>query len=727
MSQVFPCFATCPKGLEDLLSKEISDSGAEITGNSISVVYFGADIAQLYRLCLWTRVANRVFLRLLSTDQSPPIENDLALYSSISGIPWEDYLDPEKTIAVDFIGTNKAINNTQFGAVRVKDAVVDRLRDKLGRRPDVAKIDPDIRIQVRLAKGKVQVGLDMAGQSLHQRGYRQLQGAAPIKENLAAAILMRLDWANLSQQGFKLVDPMCGSGTFLIEAALIHLNCAPGLWRSRFGFHAWLGHNEALWQEIRSEAQVSFDRRRGKIESPCILGFDQSPKMVDHAKVNCAEIDLLSLIDVQVGDVANFQLPESWRDARGLVLCNPPYGERLGEVEALRSTYFELANAVKRICPNWVFGVFTGNSELAREMRMRPKKINKFHNGALPCELFVYDVLPESEAKLRKDFNTVTLDQLSEGALMVFNRMVKNQRKLQDWIKQQGIEAYRVYDADMPEYSAAVDVYGGQIHVQEYAAPKSISVDSSQRRLRELLMATAAVFGCSPTAISVKTRQKNSGKQQYEKLGDNGKFFDVAEGQARYRVNLWDYLDTGVFLDHRPLRLRLYQEAGGKRFLNLFCYTATATVQAALGGASASVSVDMSRTYLDWAAQNLALNRIKGERHKLVHGDCLKWLDQCREGFDLIMLDPPTFSNSKRMEGVLDVQRDHVALIARCMELLSPSGTLYFSNNSRGFKLDETLVPRYQVIDITAATIDRDFQRNPKIHRCFAIKHSQGT
>lgn len=717
-------FATCPKGLEDLLQDEVRQAGATDARVSIGVVYFTADTLCAYRLCLWSRVANRVFLQLLAADNSPPMESDLALYTTVAQLPWEAHLAADTTFAVDFIGTNKAIANTQFGAVRVKDAIVDRMRDVLGVRPNIDKANPNIRVQARLSKGRLQLGLDLSGDSLHQRGYREEQGVAPLKENLAAAILLRAGWPQLAQADAKLIDPMCGSGTFLIEAALMMLDCAPGLFRQHFGFTSWVQFNETEWLGLKVEAQARFDAGRHRITDVRLRGSDVNPRMIRMVRHNLQQAGLSQYIDLDVKPVVEFELPESWQQQTGLVICNPPYGERLGELDSLRETYHELAARVKSQCSGWQLAVFTGNVELAKEMRMRPKRINKFLNGALPCELYLFDILSAETAVLRKDHDVVEESHLSEGALMVANRIRKNQRKLKSWIAKEKIQAYRIYDADLPEYSAAIDLYGDEVHIQEYAAPKQIAADAAQRRLRELVMAAAYVFNKNPKLIALKTRQKNSGKLQYEKLGEKKQFQQVEEGGAKLWVNLWDYLDTGLFLDHRLLRSRVAAAAVGKRFLNLFCYTASATVRAALAGAGDSVSVDMSNTYLDWAARNLELNKINPARHQLVQADCLRWLDMCEEGFDIIMLDPPTFSNSKRMDGVLDVQRDHVSLINQSMAILNPGGTLYFSTNLRGFKLDQSSLSHYQVLDITAQTIDVDYARNTKIHHCFEIRHN---
>lgn len=717
--------ATCPKGLEDLLVRELEFLAAESVQVTIGAVYFSGPLNVAYGLCIWSRVANRVLLLLNDIAESPPIATELALYSAVAAIPWEAHMTGDTTFAVDFIGTNKAITNTQYGAVRVKDAIVDRMRTKVGRRPDVDKAQPQLRIQARLAKGQIQLALDLSGGSLHQRGYRLEQGAAPLKENLAAGILLRLGWPEMARSGACLIDPMCGSGTLLIEAAMMACDLAPGLLRTRnggnWGFTHWLGDKPELWRELMADAESRAEAGTRQIEGGRFWGADQHVRMLQYAKANAARAGVAGLIGFTQSDIQRFEKPDSMTGT-GLMLCNPPYGERLGEVEELKGTYLALADMSKRQCPGWLLAVFTGNPELAKEMRLRPKRVNKFFNGPLPCELYLYELLSVEQATLRRDRDFVREEDLSEGALMVANRIKKNLRKLAPWVKTADTNAYRVYDADLPEYAAAVDLYDGRVHVQEYAAPKTIPEEVAQRRLRELLSAVAYVFAIAQKSVAVKTRQRNKGAQQYEKLGESGEFFVVEEGQGKFWVNLHDYLDSGLFLDHRPLRKRICAEARGKRFLNLFCYTASATVHAALGGATQSVSVDMSNTYLDWAQRNFALNSINSDRHQLVQADCLKWLQQCRQGFDLIMLDPPTFSNSKRMEGVLDVQRDHVAMIKRCMELLAPGGKLYFSTNLRSFKLDIEALGGYAIDDISAQTIDLDFSRNNKIHRCFLLQ-----
>ncbi len=273
----------------------------------------------------------------------------------------------------------------------------------------------------------------------------------------------------------------------------------------------------------------------------------------------------------------------------------------------------------------------------------------------------------------------------------------------------------------MPEYALAVDLYRDWVHVQEYAPPRSIDPQKAQERLLDALAAIPQALQLPRERVVVKRRERQSGTRQYERQASQGQFLEVAEGGVKLLVNLTDYLDTGLFLDHRPLRLQIQREAAGKRFLNLFCYTATATVHAAKGGARSTTSVDLSKTYLDWARRNLALNGFS-ERQRLAQGDVMAWLAEDRGEYDLIFIDPPTFSNSKRMEGVFDVQRDHVALLDLAMARLARGGRLYFSNNFRKFVLDEGLAVRYRVEEISASTIDEDFRRNPRIHRAWKFQ-----
>ena len=313
---------------------------------------------------------------------------------------------------------------------------------------------------------------------------------------------------------------------------------------------------------------------------------------------------------------------------------------------------------------------------------------------------------------------------------MFGNRITKNLKQLKNWAERESVSCYRIYDADMPEYSFAIDRYAEAdsdrvwLYVQEYAAPKTIEPESVLRRRNEALSALPGATGIPAERIHLRQRRRTARGEQYEKLGESGDFRLVEESGLRFYVNFTDYLDTGLFLDHRITRQRLRESAARCRFLNLFAYTGSATVYAAAGRARATTTVDMSATYLEWAQRNLAVNGFSGREHEFIREDCIAWLKTAvaeRRQFDLIFLDPPTFSNSKRMDDILDVQRDHAALVDRCMALLAPGGTLVFSNNAQKFKLDPAIEANYRVEDITRATLPRDFERNPKIHQCWEI------
>ena len=305
---------------------------------------------------------------------------------------------------------------------------------------------------------------------------------------------------------------------------------------------------------------------------------------------------------------------------------------------------------------------------------------------------------------------------------MVLNRLKKNQRKLDGWRKKSGITCYRLYDADIPEYAVAVDIYEQSIYVQEYAPPNTISEKIARERFAEIKLAIKEFSATFKGKIYYKERRRQKGDSQYERLNEGvSDTLQVGEGKAQFEVNLSDYLDTGLFLDHRPVRSLIGDLAAGKRFLNLFCYTAAASVQAALAGASSSLSIDMSNTYLDWAQRNFDLNSLRAGKHKLLRADCLKWLEAEGEQYDVIFLDPPTFSNSKKMDTVLDIQRDHGDLIRASMGKLASGGTLVFSNNFRKFKMDELTLRQFDCENITPKTLDIDFERNPRIHNVWLI------
>jgi 23S rRNA (guanine2445-N2)-methyltransferase / 23S rRNA (guanine2069-N7)-methyltransferase len=707
--------ATCPKGLELLLVDELTALGAFNAKETVAAVYFQGSKEVAYRACLWSRLANRILMPLHSFMLN---ESD-DLYQQCNDITWETHFSAAQSIAIDFIGTSRFIDNTMYGSQRVKDAIVDRIRRIEGERPNVDTKNPDIRIQVRQHKGRVSVSLDISGESLHRRGYRTGQGSAPIKENLAVALLLRAGWpAIIAQQG-ALLDPMCGSGTLLIEGAMMAADIAPGIRRERYGFDQWLQHDADLWQTLVDEAH---QRKAIGLEnlSLDIRGYDANPRVLEYTVKNIENAGLDDHIRLAHKPIDQFGKPTA---ERGLLLTNPPYGERLGEVEELVPLYQKLGAVLQKNFQGWKAAIFTGNVDLGRQTDLSPTKQYSLFNGTIPCKLLVFEDMTSKSAKIQARLNTpAPVKHVTAGASMVLNRLKKNQRKLDNWLKKSGISCFRLYDADIPEYAVAIDIYDQSIYVQEYAPPSTISDKLARERFAEIKVAVKAFSANYEGKVYYKERRRQKGDSQYQRLSDGpSDTKKVTEGRAIFEVNFSDYLDTGLFLDHRPVRTLIADLVSGKRFLNLFCYTAAASVQAALAGAKSTLSVDMSNTYLDWAQRNFDLNSLHGGKHKLLRADCLKWLETESEQFDVIFLDPPTFSNSKKMDSILDIQRDHGDLIRSSMAKLADGGTLIFSNNFRKFKMDELTLRQFNCDNITAQTLDADFVRNPRIHNVWLI------
>ncbi|WP_372738103.1 bifunctional 23S rRNA (guanine(2069)-N(7))-methyltransferase RlmK/23S rRNA (guanine(2445)-N(2))-methyltransferase RlmL [Neptunomonas sp.] len=716
-------FATCPKGLEILLVAELTDLGATEVKQTATGAEFYGELEQAYRACLWSRLANRILLPLVEEN----VETADQLYTAVQSVDWLQHMAEEGTLLVAFTGKTDAINHTHFGALKVKDAIVDQIRDKTGMRPGVDRENPDLRVHAHIYRGKLSLSLDLSGGSLHRRGYRTRAGAAPLKENLAAVILRRAHWPEIAVDHPVLFDPMCGSGTLVIEGAMMAADIAPGLLREQFGFERWKQHQASLWQSLLDEAAERKTAGLAAVSSR-FYGSDQDSSVLALAKENAERAGVAQLISFKKGSVEQMVVPEN---APGLMVTNPPYGERMGDGSELMFLYRQIGDALKQDFAGWQAAIFTGNPELCQVVGLKADKTYSLNNGPIDGRLFLYTLYADrtdtqKDEQLNQqhgEHEVVAANVLSDTAQMFANRLKKNLKSLRKWQKQQNIDCYRLYDADMPEYAVAVDLYNDWVHVQEYAAPASIDKVKAFERLKDVLAAIPEALGVNPRKVVLKQRKRQSGSDQYGKQASVGRFFEVQEYGCRLRVNLHDYLDTGLFLDHRPVRHQIQQQAAGKDFLNLFCYTASASVHAGVGGAKSTTSVDMSATYLQWAMKNMALNGFNSKEHHFIEADCLTWLKKQRKPeYDLIFMDPPTFSNSKKMLDVLDVQRDHVDLIKLAMRLLRKDGVLIFSNNYRRFKLDYELLAGFDIREITSQTIDPDFKRNTRIHSCFEIR-----
>jgi len=708
--------ATAPVGAASVLAEELAAFGASDIRERSHDVKFQGTLDVGYRACLWSRTATRVLLSLGSVDAT----SSKNLFDAVKRMDWREHLAPGATLACDCSGGNESIRHTIYGSQLLKDAVCDSLRDATGERPNIRPERPDVLLHLHVEGPAALVSVDFSGESLHRRGYRIDGGRAPLKENVAAAVLLRAGWPAVNAAGGLLVDPLCGSGTFLTEAAMIAADAAPALNREYFGFSGWRGHDAALWDRMREEAR---ERRAARTPRRCILGSDVDPDAVRMSIENAAHAGVADWIHVEKRALGEVTRPNS--DV-GLVVTNPPYGERIGAESGLSELYSELGRTLRGQFKGWQAAILTGNPPLARNLGVYAKRTHRVYNGTIECRLLRFDL---NEASEQRPADIVRADWSGRpGARMFANRLRKNLKLLDAWALREQVECFRVYDADMPEYAFAIDLYGREgrhAYVQEYAPPKTVNQESARERRREVLAVLPEVLAVPPQHVHSRVRKPQKGTQQYEKRESVAERHVVRENGLKFWVNFRDYLDTGLFLDHRIMRQMLREWARDTDFLNLFCYTGSATVYAAAGGARSTTSVDLSNTYLDWAHENLLLNGFGGAEHELFRADCLEWLEsQSVWGprFDLIFVDPPTFSNSKRMEGVLDVQRDHVGMIRRSLKLLRPGGRLVFSTNYTRFKLDTEALADLAIEDITAKTIPRDFERHADIHRCFVVR-----
>ncbi|NRA62564.1 MAG: bifunctional 23S rRNA (guanine(2069)-N(7))-methyltransferase RlmK/23S rRNA (guanine(2445)-N(2))-methyltransferase RlmL, partial [Psychrobium sp.] len=608
---MLPYFAACPKGLEYLLVTEIEQLGGVEVRESLAGVRFKADAEQAYNICMWSRLASRILLSL-HTDE---VHSTQDIYDVVYRVNWHAYFDSFKSIAVEFSGTNEFINNTQFGALKAKDAIVDKFRDEGFDRPNVDKKNANVRIECRMVNNKLTLAINFSGRSLQQRGYRTNAGVAPLRENLAAALLLRSGW----QPGKPLLDPFCGSGTMVIEAALMAANIAPSLTRDSFAFESLKDFKPDVWQEIKDKAQQLADESK-EAKQLCIRGSDMDSSVLNIARDNARRAGVDHLVSFEVCDALEIKPP--FGNQKGFIVTNPPYGERLGELLPLIFVYHGFAKAVKAKFTGWNLSVFSSSIELLTAIRLAPDHKYKLFNGQLEALLCNYNI------------GDGLLKSVSKGAEPFANRLAKNHKSLSKWAQSEGIEAYRLYDADLPDYNIAIDLYGDQWIVQEYAAPKYMDPKKTMRRLIEAFIVLDHLFDIDSEKLTYKVRQVQKGESQYEKLNEQKSKFVVKEYNAKFLINTSDYLDHGLFLDHRMTRRHLGSMSKDIDFLNLFCYTGSASVHAALGGAASTTSVDMSKTYLDWAKENFRVNGLAGTNHHFIQMDCLTWLARCHSSYD---------------------------------------------------------------------------------------------
>ncbi len=711
-------FANCPKNMGELSAIEIEGLGGTDIKTAPAGVSFSGSLETAYRMLIWSRISGRLFMEFSNFEADSPDD----IYNNTGKIDWqlEMGLDTTFSISCDLINSTTA-NHPNFASQRVKDAIVDQFRDRTGSRPSVDAGDPDLRIHILLKQNTGTISIELSGNSLHKRGYRSTGGPATLKENLAAALLIRSGWKEIAADGGSFLDLFCGSGTLPIEAALIAGDIAPVLISGSHGPVGWHKHDKILWDSLIKEAEER--KERGKAKIPSIVGWDNNKGAVSAAIANVEKAGLTHIVHIEKRDIARFG---EYNAKPGLILSNPPYGERMGEIEELFPLYQTIGKRLTMDFKGWKAAILSGNNQLSRAIGLKPDKVNRVLNGKIECTLAAYSIYSDKErSRIKEEVISKNKEKkpLSPGAEMFANRLKKNLKRVNKWAREKDISCYRIYDADMPEYSAAIDFYEGKwINVQEYAAPKEIEVEKTKKHLQELLDGLIYTLDLHKKQVYVKTRRHQYGPNQYEIISRKGEKQEIYENGKKFLVNFSDYLDTGIFLDHRTTREIIGDLSKNGDFLNLFAYTGTASVYAAAGGAISTTSIDNSNTYTDWAKENMEINGFTGDNHRFIREDCFKWLNTDKSRYNLIFLDPPTFSNSKGAERTLDIQKDHVELIKKCVNRLKPKGILIFSTNFRKFKIDIESLTDLQINDITEETIPVDFERNKKIHYCWNIK-----
>ena len=731
-------FATCVAGLEPILGQELRSLGMQKVRPLTGGVSFDDDLQAAYRALLWSRVASRIQLVLARIDAG---DSDM-LYMGARAIHWEDHISPEATIAVTARGTNEQLRDSRFTALRVKDAICDRLRELRHGRPDVDSASPDLLIRVHLRSRRATVSLDLSGTSLEDRGYRDAARTshATIHETLAAAALLACDWPRLACEGGVLIDPNCASGTLCIEAALLAADIAPAITRSRWGFEKWSGHDEDEWIALLSDADkraqngpqnakvIAFDQR--KDELLCAQARAKSAGVAKHVRFVSDEKELHNAISRQSGGtllscnlLSSAALPAALRPAR------------LASIAARALSYNTIQNML----------ILSEDKDAEAYLGLPQVFGFESMNGSTPCFASILDVSSGTTRRFAARVCDTRIAVHDKGAQQFADRLNKVAKQCRKWAKKTGVHAYRIYDADLPDYNMAIDIYEGAaadfgktcVHVAEYAPPKYIDEKKAACRMADALAIVAAVLDVPACRVFTKRRVRSRGGSQYGKQESSATPFEAIESSGKlitcengllFEVDLASYLDTGLFLDHRDVRALVGKLVSGKSFLNLFSYTCSASVYAAHAGAKSTTSIDLSNTYLQWGKRNIQLNGLMDRNQEFVRADCVSWVGQTRhtkKRWDLVFIDPPTFSNSAKMgKGDWEVQRDHVELLIGASRLLARDGVIVFSCNLRGFAPDMQALSKagVRIVDITPKTIPQDFSRNAKIHHCYLLR-----
>jgi 23S rRNA (guanine2445-N2)-methyltransferase / 23S rRNA (guanine2069-N7)-methyltransferase len=712
--------AACAFGLEAILKRELIALGyPDVHVIQPGRVRFTGEFADICKTNLWLRTGDRVMIEILRF-----VADDFdALFETVKSFDWSQYLPPDAAFPVDAKTRKSKLTSLPAIQRTVKKAIVESLKAYHSTEA-LPETGPLFRIEVTLLEDSAAVAIDTTGPSLHKRGYRKLSASAPLKESLAAALIDLSVW----NPERLLVDPFCGSGTIPIEAALIGLNLAPGLNRE-FSSSTWPRIPDSLWQQARDEARSSaaLDRELS------IIGTDLDPKAIELARFHSKQAGVESQIHFQQ---KRFQDLRNKRPF-GCIVTNPPYGERLANQDAVRAIYESIPAVMQRL-PTWSLFLITNFPNFEKTIGKKAERRRKLYNGRIECTYYQFLGPRPPRKNLQHGDKRLPIDSSPEDSQPVFqgiqakdleqaelfkNRLSKRARHLRRWPRR-GITCFRLYEKDIPEIPLVVDRYGDFIHITEYERPHDRDLGRHAAWLEQMVKTAAATLDVPIQHVLLKQRPKNRQRSQYEKINTTGKRIKVQENGLTFLVNLSDYVDTGLFLDHRNTREMVRKEAAGKDFLNLFAYTGSFSVYAAAGKAASTTTVDLSKNYLEWAKANMAANDLVGSQHQFIASDVMAFLRtaavELNECFDLAVVDPPTYSNSKRTEADWDIQKLHVEMFRLIHDVMRPNGVVYFSTNFRKFKLQTDLIQGFEIRDISKQTVPEDF-RNKRIHQCFRM------
>jgi 23S rRNA (guanine2445-N2)-methyltransferase / 23S rRNA (guanine2069-N7)-methyltransferase len=716
-------------------------------------IRFVADELAIARCNLWLRSADRLLVEIGHWEAS---DFD-ALFDGVEALPWEQWLPANAGIHV--VGKSVRSQLSSVPAVQrcVKKAIVNRLCEHYAV-PALPEDGTTFRIQVSLLNNEASLLIDTSGHGLHKRGYGAEVGEAPLKETMAAGLVQLSFW----RPNRTFLDPFCGSGTIAIEAAMIGRNQAPGLERD-YAAENWLTLDSDIWRQARAEARDLL--KTGLMMD--IRGSDIDSSVAEMAARRAFAAGVDDTIRFEACDV--FSLPEL--PEYGCLITNPPYGERMGDHWAVVDLHRDLPRAFAAM-PTWSLYVITGVEKAEVLFGRKADRRRKLYNGRLACTYYQFwgprpardktapeasvpespvpeASVPESpvpEASLPESpvadapppaafvapperlppivvaFGALP-EKAEEQAAQFAVRLQKRARHYRRWPSKQGIACYRLYNQDVPGVALVIDRYDDRWHFTDYTHPSKYPADTHQAWLNLMRKTFTETLELDAGSVYVKQRRRQVGNTQHERQGNSKHTFVVEESGLRFEVNLSDYVDTGLFLDHRQTRQVVQKAAAGKDLLNLFCYTGSFSVYAAAGGARSTCSVDLSNTYLEWTRRNLALNGFDSSANKTHREDVISFLKRSSQQFDLIVVDPPTFSNSKSTETVFDVQRDHADLLALVVTRLRPGGICWFSTNARKFKFSvPELAASCEFREITNQTLPPDFQGAKGGHRCWRIQ-----